>query len=232
MAGEEGTTPDNAIVAASSGAPTVAVDPNDLSVLENVNKLPPHVQSYVNKLKADKQAANDEAAARRALLRETQAERETLKNQLEETKTKELEEAGQYKTLYEQERAAKETLIQESNKRITRAELRAHAINEGIIDPEIADLIPIDKVTVDAAGNIVGVVETIASYKLAKPNLFKSAQAQAAPAPVAKATGSAAPEPGAQPTAQSTASDRDRIKKMSKEDYAQFKRDQVAKLRR
>jgi hypothetical protein len=59
-----------------------------------------------------------------------------------------------------------------ANQRIVRAELKAHAVKAGIVDLDGLKLLDIDKIKMNAEGEVEGAEEVISNLRTAKPWLF------------------------------------------------------------
>lgn len=77
-------------------------------------------------------------------------------------------EQGNWKKLAEEA----EIKLKNKDEKLMRAEVRNHAIKEGMIDPSLIDLLPIDGVTLNEAGDVIGADKFIAKYKKEKSYLF------------------------------------------------------------
>ena len=156
------------------------------------------------------------------------AERDALQTRQDEAEAAKLAEQGKFKELYEKEVSSRKNAEGRMRERLMRAEVRAYAVSEGILDPDMADLIPTKGIKFnDESGVFEGIKEAIASHRESKTSWYKAAQAPGATgepkAPVS--TGSAQPAPAASAPATPD------VSKMNKEEYARYKRDFVNKLR-
>ena len=152
-------------------------------------------------------------------------DRNDLQAKLDKIEADKLAEQGKYKELYEKEQASRRQTEAQMRSRVARAELRAYAIAEGIIDPDLVNLIPSKDIKVnDDTGEFENIRDLIADQKKAKPHLYKGTAASA---------GSATPTTGdtaRTPAADGSAKPKD-VSKMSKEEYAVWKRDSKNGLR-
>lgn len=156
----------------------------------------------------DKESADDLEGLKRqnkALLdkltktKSRSAELETKVSQFEKERAdqekKRLEEQGEFKRLYEEEKNLKESEITKMRDRLVMAELKAHALDAGILDLDVVKLIPKDSVKLTDDG-VEGAKEAIEAFKAAKPSLFKSEQkATTTGAPVQDPTKNKKPDP-------------------------------------
>lgn len=131
-------------------------------------------ESYVKKI-------HTENAARRK-------EAEELRNKLKEYEDKELAQETDLKKKIEalekrdkQREAEYGEKLTASERRYVRAEVRASAIREGIIDPDDVNSMDLSDLRVDDEGNVSGVAELIAASKERKPHWFKSAKSEEKP---------------------------------------------------
>ena len=100
-----------------------------------------------------------------------------LQAQLDEIEAQKLQEQGKFKELYEKEKADREKETRAMRRELARADLKALAIREGIIDPDIINLIPSkDFKWNDEAGRFDNLEELLVAHKQAKPNLYKTAE--------------------------------------------------------
>ena len=89
------------------------------------------------------------------------------KKQAEEQRKRD-EEQGNWKKIAE-ETAEK---LKAKDLRIMRESVRNHAIKEGIVDPDLIDLLPLDGVSLDDAGEVIGADKFVAKFKKDKAYLF------------------------------------------------------------
>lgn len=83
-------------------------------------------------------------------------------------------EQGNYKKVAEDS----EKTVASMKERLMRAEVRAYAIKEGIVDPTIVDLLPLEGVSINDSLEVVGAEKAIGKYKREKPYLFGGKQDQ------------------------------------------------------
>ncbi len=167
----------------------------------------------------------DQAGKYRKTLREVEKERNDLKAKFEEQDRKAQEEKGQYKELYEKEKQKSASEVNTMKQRLVKAELRARAVYEGISDPDLVELISTKDLDIDAAGDVVGLEDAIAKFKENKPHFFKKGDEGSSSGTKAAATGSTKGEPPANPSIQP-----DNVRSLSKEDYANRKKEMLAKI--
>ncbi len=161
----------------------------------------------------------------RADLAKAASERDALRKQLDDIEAARLAEQGKYKELYEKEQTSRKQAEGRMRSQLLRAEVRAYAVAEGILDPDMADLIPTKDVKVGEDGSFEGIKEVIAAHREAKAAWYRSAQAAPATQTPAPNTGSGGAPPSA--TAPSAAD----VSRMSREEYARYKKDFLTKLR-
>ncbi len=163
-------------------------------------------------LKARLDALTKENEAGRA----AQTELATLKAQQEEAERAKLAEKGEFKTLAERQAGD----LKVKDQRILRAEIRAAAIAEGLVDKDVAQLIPLDEgMMVNGEPDLPKIEAAVKAYKAQKPQLFK--------APAAAATGAG----GSPPPAQADATPFDFRKPMSRSEADKQFREATKRLR-
>ena len=100
-------------------------------------------------------------------------------------------------------RGAAETAKAEADRRVIRAELKAHAIRAGIIDPDALKLLDISAVRLGDGGEVEGADELLEKFKEAKPHFFAAAPTP----PTSSTTSSTARTPPAKPASGKKASE-------------------------
>jgi hypothetical protein len=128
----------------------------------------------VKKLRDAKRAANSESKARRLENEQLKAELKAIRDKEAEAEKKKLEEQGQYKTLLEAEKAEKEKIKAENDRKILNMHIRLEAVQAGIIDQDDKNLDGLVGVSIDADGKVVGAKEAVLKLKTAKAHLFSS----------------------------------------------------------
>ncbi len=129
--------------------------------------------------KAEMERMKADYENRMAALAEEAKKAKTLQAQLDAIEAKKMEEQGQFKELYEKEKADREKETRAMRRELARADLKALALREGIIDPDIINLIPSkDFKWNDEAGRFDNLEELLIAHKQAKPNLYKTAEPQ------------------------------------------------------
>lgn len=143
--------------------PPAKTEPGDDS--EDKDLTPAQYKDALQKARAD-------AAKQRAEKNELAKKNTLYESEKEEAERKRLEEQGEHKKIADKALKDLET-ERESNKKFRiNSEIKVAAIAAGIIDPKVAQLIPTDKIGINAAGEIEGVVEAVAIFKKESPNLF------------------------------------------------------------
>ena len=166
----------------------------------------------------------EEYDARMAEFKKLRKERDDLAKQLSDIESAKLVEQGKYKELYEKEQTSRKQAEGRMREKLLRAEVRAYAIAEGILDPDMADLISVKSVkTNDETGEFENLKEAIAAHKAAKPQWYRSAAAVTAPVAVSTGSSSPAPSPGVSGPLD--------VKKMTKEAYESYKRSYIRGLK-
>ncbi len=167
-------------------------------------------------LQAQLEAAQAEAARLKPMAEQAAA----LKAKADEAEQKRMEEQGQFKELAE--RRAGE--LNKTQQRLIRAEVRAAAIQEGIIDRDLVQLIPIDdSMLVNGEPDLAKISAAVSTWKAAKPQLFQSASTPPA-APPPRTSAGAPPPPAAPDTGGLNVKDRAKFKPEDVErEYAKFR---------
>ena len=125
--------------------------------------------------KAELERMKAEYESRMAALAEEAKKAKELQAQLDAIEKQKLEEQGKFKELYEKERTEREKEIRAMRRELARADLKALAIREGIIDPDIINLIPSkDFKWNEETGRFDNLEELLVAHKQAKPNLYKT----------------------------------------------------------
>lgn len=217
------TTPPAAATSAATSAATV-----DYSTDEGMAKLDPAAQQYIKELRSEsigrKEAIKSEKAARADAERERDELKNAQKKATDDAERKRLEEEGKWKELAEKNQKDLDETIKTYQNRTIKAELKAAAQAAGIIDADLADLIPKDKITVNDKGEIQGISEAVEVFKQSKPNLFGTQGVTAPPpAPVVKPTGAGAgnPNPGV------TGTPGKPVMEMSNAEYEKYKQERL-----
>ena len=114
--------------------------------------------------------------------------------------------------------------------RAIQSELKAIAISQGLSDPDLLGLISrmpgAPEVKFDDSGELVGAAEAVAKFKEWKPDFFRGVAPAPTTAPVStpRTTGNPTPAPSTGPVLVD-------IKSMNKQQYAEWKRKELGKLR-
>ncbi len=152
----------------------------------------------------------EEYDARMAEFKKLRAENEKLSKQIDDAEKAKMVEQGQFKELYEKEVASRKQAEGRAREKLLRSEVRAYAVAEGILDPDMADLIPTKNLKLNEdTGEYDNIKTVIAEHKAAKPQWYKAA------APVTTGSPNAAPSPEA-----AAAVD---VSKMNPKEYAEYK---------
>ncbi len=133
-----------------------------------------YAKEYVERLRREKADAETAVTAHKAEV----AKYEKAKADAEAAAAVE---KGEFKALYEKEKAARESAVAASNVRLLDAELKARAAAAGMNDPADA-LLLIDKskVQISETGDVTDTASLFEALKTAKPYLFKAATTVAA----------------------------------------------------
>ncbi len=118
------------------------------------------LQAQLDALKKENEAA-----------KAAQAELATLKKAQEDAEQARLAEQGQFKELAERRQGE----LKIKDQRILRAEVRAAAVAEGLVDKDVAQLIPLDdSMMVNGEPDLPKIEAAVKAYKAQKPALFKA----------------------------------------------------------
>ena len=166
------------------------------------------------------QAKLEAAQAEAARLKPLAEQAAVLKAKAEEAEQKRMEEQGQFKELAE--RRAGE--LNKTQQRLIRAEVRAAAIQEGIIDRDLVQLLPIDdSMLVNGEPDLAKISAAVSAWKAAKPQLFQTSSGQP-PAPPPRTSAGAPPPPAAPDAGGLNVKDRTKFKPEDVErEYAKFR---------
>jgi len=210
---------------ASAGTPTAPVDVAPTAPAAQAPSAPaaPTAPDMAKTYTAQEMSdANGEAARWRKTLREEQAAKAALEEQLKVINDGKLAEEGRWKELAEAAQQEAVKIRAEYTEKVTRSELKSIALSEGILDADIASLIKIPD------GYDGELADLVAAHKAAKPSLYKAAAAAPAPAaPAAPAKpGAPAPIPAAAPGTPTTD-----VKSMPKKEYEAYKKALLTKMR-
>lgn len=175
-----------------------------------------------------------EAASRRHQLRQEELAHQGTKEKLSSLEKKQLEEQGEYKKLSEKLAAELDQERTRNSQRFIKAEVKAAAIEAGLIDHDLIALIDIAGVKFDEQSNLVGVQEAVNNFKSKKPAFFKQANGANDGAKSgtggAGATSTASTGSGRRPEEGGAPGPKD-VRKLSKDEYRQAKRAELSKLR-
>lgn len=130
-------------------------------------------------LKKHNKALLTELGNKKSEMNDYKGKFETLQSEKESREAEELAKQGQYKELLEKEQTKNESF----KKQVMKAQLQAFAFKEGILDDDLVDVIPTDKLKVTIVNDsiqISGAEEAVKAYKASKPHLFKVADATSA----------------------------------------------------
>jgi len=134
-------------------------------------------------------AQKAEYEAQMAALKEEAKKAKVLQEKLDEIEKQKLAEQGKYKELYEKELADRKKEIQTMRRELARESLRNMAMAEGIIDPDLVDMIPARSFQYDEeTGRFTNLRELLDSHKASKPHLYGKPSAGAPSVPVARPT--------------------------------------------
>ena len=105
---------------------------------------------------------------KKAALDEATKKLSTYETAKEAEERKRDEEQGNWKKIA----ADVEAKLKAKDERLMRAEVRNHAIKDGMIDPSLIDILPLDGVSMNEAGDVLGADKLIGKYKKEKAYLF------------------------------------------------------------
>lgn len=157
----------------------------------DLSSFPKAAQELISSLRA-------ESAKHRKTAQETKRDLESHKKKLSDIANKELEDQNKFKELYENSQAE----AKKRDKAIIRSEIRLHASRQGILDLDMAQLIPEDGIEITDTGEVIGAEEAVNKFKESKNNWFKAPEdpANKTSTTTTTATGSSttSPPPGRQ----------------------------------
>jgi len=195
----------------------------------DISHLPSDVQDYIKSLRAEGMSRRDKLDAEKTRASAVEKELNELKSKLEsETKAaekKKLEEQGEHKRLAELAEQERDATKQKYQSRIISTELKAALATAGVLDLDVADLVPRDKIVFDKDDNVTGIAEAVEAFKAAKPHLFKP-DAPATPPPVASGSSKTPPSPDAKGNITAAVLDPD----LKRADYERMRREAISRL--
>lgn len=166
----------------------------------------------------------EQMQAQLAELNAKAAEADKLRKQIEEIEATKLKEQGEFKQLYEKEAEARKRETQALRREMARAEMKTIALTQGIVDPDLIDLIPTkDLKWNEETGRYDNLRELVESHKQAKPN-FYAPPASTAPAPVKPTMGNPTSAPATTEPAKPD------VSRMSRQEYDVAKRNYLRSL--
>lgn len=121
----------------------------------------------IKKLLDTKRAANAEAAKYRKKLEQIQSAQDAADK-------KALEEQGKFKELADKAESEKTAVVEKFTRRSKFIGLKIEAIKQGIIDPDVIEIIPLSDVEIDDDFNVINAAEIITDFKSKKPHFFKA----------------------------------------------------------
>lgn len=151
----------------------------------------------IEAIKRQNAALLSDLTKKKGELAETKQKLDTYTSEAEARQAEELKTKGEFEKLWNAEKQEKESV----KSQLIRAELRAFAAQEGIIDIDVIDLIPKEKVKLNDQHQVSGAEDAVKAFKASKPHFFKNPAAAAAgaaagAAQAGKATGAAVVPPG------------------------------------
>lgn len=153
-----------------------------------------------------------------------------LEERLNAIENEKLAEQGKYKELYEKEVDQRKKDLQSARRELARETLRNMAISEGIIDPDIVDMIPARSFQYDEdTGRFTNVRDLLAQHKADKPHLYRDAAAAQAPSTAANLARPTTGHPGNAP--EQVPPGKKDISGMSRQEYEIEKRNYIRSLR-
>lgn len=127
-------------------------------------------QKAINKLLSKQASLKDEIGQAKTREDALKAELAALKSEKDTAEKEKLKEQNKYKELWEGEESKTKT----AKAKLIEGEIKRIAASEGLLDTDIAALIPRDSVTIGDDFNVVGAEAAVKAFKKSKPNLFKS----------------------------------------------------------
>ena len=173
-------------------------------------------------------AQKAEYEAQMAALKEEAKKAKALQEKLDEIENQKLAEQGKYKELYEKELADRKREIQTMRRELARESLRNMAMAEGIIDPDLVDMIPARSFQYDEeTGRFTNLRELLDSHKSSKPHLYGKPGAASPAVPAARPTTG---DPMQPPT--NTPPQKKDVSSLSRQEYEAEKRAYIRSLQR
>lgn len=158
-----------------------------------------------------------EIAAKRVEAKTAKAEAAKLLKEKEDAELEKKKKNGEWEKIATEKEAA----LQKANERAMRAEMRAYAQKEGILDLSDINNVALDGVSMDeTTGEIHGAEKVIADLKKAKPHWFKGAEEQKPQSTTSKVS---EPAPGKSAPPDYTS--------MSSEDFAKAEKEYLASVK-
>ena len=130
----------------------------------------------IEALKKHNKALLTELTNKKSELNDFKGKYETLQSEKDTREAEEMKKQGHFKELLEKEQQKNQSF----QKQVLKAQLQTFAFKEGILDDDLIDMIPTDKIkvtTVNDSIQVSGAEEAVKAYKAAKPHLFKPADA-------------------------------------------------------
>lgn len=153
-----------------------------------------------------------------------------LEERLNAIENEKLAEQGKYKELYEKEVDQRKKDLQSARRELARETLRNMAISEGIIDPDIVDMIPARSFQYDEdTGRFTNVRDLLAQHKADKPHLYRDAAATQASSTAVNLARPTTGHPGNAP--EQVPPGKKDISGMSRQEYEVEKRNYIRSLR-
>lgn len=171
-------------------------------------------------LDAALKAQQQEYEAKIAELNAKAVEAQKLQERLDAIEAEKLAEQGKFKELYEKEQAERKRETQAMRRELARAELKTLAVREGIIDPDLIDLIPAKSFKWDEeTQRYTNLADLINEHKQLKPAFYKKG---GAPAQMNVGSGEPPPVP--------TAPAQKDVRSMSRSEYEAYKKSYIRQL--
>ncbi len=180
-------------------------------------------KAEMERMKADYESKMAELAEQGKKAKELQAK-------LDEIESQKLAEQGKFKELYEKEQSERRKETQSMRRELARAELKALALGEGILDPDLVNLIPAKSFAWDEeTQRYTNLKDLLTEHKTQKPHLYRGSEPttqtqQPAPSAARPTTGDPSAAPGSTPPQQKP------VNQMTRQEYEQYKRSYIRQL--
>lgn len=130
--------------------------------IEKNSELTKGQKAHIRKLRSQNAKRKEELSEAKTKLADYEKEKR-------EAQRKADEEAGNYKKIAEEQRAQ----LEAKNQRIIRAEAKAAAVREGMVDPSLLDELPLKELSLNEDGEVIGLDKWMDAMKKNRSYLFE-----------------------------------------------------------